>query len=194
MTVFYDPLILPAVQTHFPELLEDFGPCGWLWIKAQIWQESRFDPAAVSPAGAMGLMQLMPGTAAGLGLSNPHSPEQSITGGVRYLAEQYRKLAEIRPHGSRLRFALAAYNGGRGYVNVALALARQDAELPYGYRAWLKAGSPAGLWQIWRASNHFLSHPKCRVRGKRPDWRQIIGYVRSIEDRANHYLQEALHG
>lgn len=188
MSTIYDPIIRQAVQEHFPELLEHFGPKGGLWIKAQCWQESRFNPMAVSPAGAMGLMQLMPGTAAELGLTNPFSPVQSINGGVRYLAQQWRKLSEITPHGSRLRFALASYNGGRGYINVALALARFDDGLPFGYRGWLKAGSPAGRWQVWKDSSRFLSHPHCRVRGKRPDYVQIVDYVQHVAQQASHYL------
>lgn len=186
----YDPIIRMIVEEYFPELLEHFGPCGWLWSKAQIWQESRFDPMAVSPAGAMGLMQLMPGTAAEMGVTNPHSPVQSINGGVRYLAQQYRRLSEIPPYGSRLRLALAAYNGGRGYVNVALALARKAERLPYGFRAWRRSGSLPGQWQTWKQARHFLADPACQMRGRRPDHKQMIDYVERIHERAQHYLRE----
>ena len=192
MTTIYDPIIRKAVQEHFPELEAAVAVHGWLWIKAQVWQESRFDPMAVSPAGAMGLLQLLPGTAAELGLSNPFSPVQNINGGVRYLAEQYRKLAEITPYGSRLRWALASYNGGRGYVNCALALARVDEGLPFGFGAWRQAGSPAGCWQVWNNSARFLSHPHCKKRGKRPDYRQMTDYVTRIEVQAQHYLAGVL--
>lgn len=189
MSNMYDPTIVKAVKTHFPELLEFFGPCGWLWVKAQIWQESRFDPKAKSPAGAMGLMQIMPATAAQLGLTDPYSPQQSIHGGVRYLAEQFRKLAEINPYGSRLRFALASYNGGRGYINMALALARQGEGLPFGYQGWVKAGSPRGRWQWWQHTNRFLAEPECLVRGRRPDWQQMTHYVQVIEEQVLEYLR-----
>lgn len=70
--------------------------------------ESNFQPAAVSSKGAIGLAQLMPGTARLLKV-NPHDPQQNLEGGARYLAMQYRKFGDWR-------LALAAYNAGPGAV------------------------------------------------------------------------------
>jgi hypothetical protein len=79
-------------------------------IKAVALVESNLDPGAVSPKGALGLMQLMPDTAKSLGVEDPLDPEQSLAGGARYL----RSLLD-RFDGD-LNLALAAYNAGPGTV------------------------------------------------------------------------------
>lgn len=96
----YDHLIRAAAARHGvdPAL-----------VKAIIHTESAFNPNARSPVGAMGLMQLMPGTARDMGVTNAWDPVQNIEGGVKYLAWLQRQF-------SNRDFVVAAYNAGHGNV------------------------------------------------------------------------------
>jgi hypothetical protein len=79
-------------------------------VRAVMRHESGFNPHAISPKGAQGLMQLMPGTAALMGVNNPFDPEQNIAGGVGYLRHCLDRFGHSVP------LAVAAYNAGPARV------------------------------------------------------------------------------
>lgn len=81
-------------------------------LEALVWQESRWNPTAMSRAGAIGLAQLMPGTARDLGV-DPRDPIQNLAGGARYLRQQLNRFD------GDVEKALAAYNAGPGRVMTA---------------------------------------------------------------------------
>jgi soluble lytic murein transglycosylase-like protein len=123
----FEPLIAAYADEH--DVRPDL-------VRAVIQAESAFNPFARSSKGAMGLMQLMPATAAELGVTDPYDPAQNIRGGVAYLKSlllQYSQNEEL---------ALAAYNAG------PTAVARYDGVPPYretrNYIARIKGTAGAG--------------------------------------------------
>ncbi len=97
------------VRQHIKVAADRYGISSDL-VDAVAWQESRYNPRARSSAGAMGVMQLMPGTARQLGVTNPHDVGQNVLGGAAYLRAQLERFDNNVP------FALAAYNAGPGAV------------------------------------------------------------------------------
>ena len=124
-------------------------------LRAQVEQESCFDPQAISECGAVGLLQLEPSTARDLGLhvipwnsgwsakaylslardagDDRLDPFLNLAAGATYLRSQYDHFPEILELEERWKFALASYNAGRGHVNQAIEVAKQ---IKANYQNW----------------------------------------------------------
>lgn len=155
---------------------------GWDWrlLAAQCYQESAFDPQAVSWAGAQGLMQIMPATAAHLGLdrADVYTPERNIEAAARYLRELTDLFADIRDPRERINFVLAAYNGGHGHVRDAMTLTQKHGRNPHHW-------DDVDHFILALANPQYYRDPAVRfgyLRGS-----ETSGYVRSIRARWNVY-------
>ena len=111
--------------------------CGWDWklIASQCYQESSFDPEAVSWAGARGLMQIMPSTASAMGVSVAElfNPEINIMTAAKYIKQLERRFGNVSHALERKKFVLASYNGGYAHVQDAMNLARKYGRNPYSW-------------------------------------------------------------
>lgn len=152
----------------------------WRLMAAQCYQESTFDPQAVSWAGAKGLMQIMPGTADHLGLPREKmfDPEQNIAAAARLLAELERSFGEIRDRRERQKFVLASYNGGSFHIRDAMALARRDGKNPH---LW----SDVSRYVLLLSQPEYYQDPLVKngyMRGT-----ETVDYVEKIQQRYDQY-------
>lgn len=118
---------LPKYEQHFKKMADELN-MDWRLLAAIGYQESLWNPNAISPTGVRGLMMLTLRTAQEMGVLNRRNPEQSIEGGARYFKKLYERLPEsiVEPH--RTWFALAAYNTGYGHVMDARRLTAMDGD------------------------------------------------------------------
>ena len=152
----------------------------WRLLAAQCYQESCFDPQARSWAGACGLMQIMPSTADHLGLSRSqiYDPEQNIAAAVRYIAELEQSFSDIRDRMERIKFVLAAYNGGGFHIRDAMALARSHGKNEY---RWYDVEP----FVLGLSQPQYYNSPVVKngyMRGS-----ETVDYVRRIHERWNGY-------
>ncbi len=151
----------------------------WRLLASQIYQESKFDPGAESWAGALGLMQLMPGTANDLGLGNILDPSENLSAGTRYLQKLWENWEEIPDTIQRVKFVLASYNCGLGHVRDAQRLAEAFEEDPL---VW---DDNVEDYILKLSSREYFSRPEVKygfIRGREP-----YLYVKEIFLRYDHY-------
>jgi len=114
--------VLPQYKKHFHDA-QDLTGIDWRLIAALGFQESHWDPTAVSPTGVRGLMMMQDDTAAQMGVKNLLDPRESILGGARYFA-LLRDLLSTAAEPDRTWIALAAYNIGFGHLEDARSISR----------------------------------------------------------------------
>lgn len=143
-----------------------FGP-GWDWrvFKAQAMTESRLNPAALSPVGARGLMQLMPSTYGQIAsrdtsLKDINDPEWNIAAGIKHNRSLWRQWRGQAADPDRLTFVFASYNAGAGTITRAQGVAETRAFDPM---LWASVEAVAPDVQRWRED-------------------ETLGYVRRIEE------------
>ena len=150
----------------------------WRLTAAQAYQESRFNPKAKSREGAVGLLQILPRTARGLGFSNLTDPEECTHAGIAYLAELMGQLEPDLALQQRVRFALAAYNVGLGHLSDARRLASEQG---LGRNRWFGSVEKAML-ELQKPINYRRARYGY-ARGSEP-----VKYVSQIQTRYEQYL------
>lgn len=143
--------LLPRYQPLFER---HAGELDWRLLAAISYQESHWDPNAVSYTGVRGMMMLTEDTAKQVGVSNRLDPEQSIRGGAQYLASLITRLPDAIPDSERIWFALASYNIGLGHV---LDVRRLTEQLGQDPNAWsqVKANLPLLHQPKWYSQTRY---------------------------------------
>jgi soluble lytic murein transglycosylase-like protein len=144
----------PNIEAMAEQVSQQFGlPPGLL--AALVHQESGGNPNAHSPVGALGLTQLMPGTAAGLGVKDPLNPYQSLVGGAKYLKSQLQ-------HFGSVPLALAAYNAGPGAVAKFGGIPPYSETQAYvrNIMAAMGQGAASAVWVLGSRCLHSLAHAR----------------------------------
>lgn len=152
---------LPRYRKYFESAAAKHG-LDWRLVAAQSYQESHWDPRAISFTGVRGLMMLTQETAKTLGIESRIDPRQSIEGGVRYLAKLHKKIGNEVPEPDRTYMALAAYNVGWGHLEDARTLAERLEKDP---NTWQDISTTLPLL---RQKRYYRSLPRGYARGTEP--------------------------
>jgi membrane-bound lytic murein transglycosylase F len=170
-----------TISPYDDDIKELSASIGWDWrlVASMVYQESRFNPQAVSWAGAFGLMQLMPNTAKRFGVNYNSSEKQQIRAGIMFIQWLDNLYSDIEDVSERQKFVLASYNVGPGHVMDARRLAE-------------KHGKNANIWNgnveeylLKKSEPTYYQDPVVKYgycRGA-----ETYNYVMEIMERYEHY-------
>ena len=164
------------------EIRKESERIGWDWrlLASVIYQESRFNPDAISWAGAFGLMQLMPVTAKSYGITLDSSPEEQIRAGasfIKWLDDRFKDV--ITDPDERIKFVLASYNIGLGHIQDARRLAERYESDP---NIWFRS---VDKWLLKKSEPEYYTDQVVRhgfARGT-----ETYNFVKDIMGRYEHY-------
>ena len=153
----------------------------WRLVASMIYQESRFNPAVEGRGGTFGLMQFTPRTAEKFGVSPESTPEEQIWAGVKYIKHLMSAYDSIPEEEHRIKFAIAAYNAGKGHIDDARRLAEKYDKDP---DQWTNNVQECLLW---KSQKKYYSDAV--VRCGRFKGNITSKYVESVYGRYAHYKQ-----
>jgi len=155
---------------------------GWDWrlMASLIYQESRFNPEAESWAGAFGLMQLMPSTAANYGITRDSPPAAHIRAGISFIKWlEDRFIDEIDDQDERIKFVLASYNIGYGHIQDARRLAERYEDDPNVWHGGVEE------WLLKKADPKYYTDQVVKYGYARGI--ETFNFVKEVIDRYEHY-------
>jgi len=143
---YYNTIIFhKRIKSRFPKYRKYFIDAAnkykisWIYLSAQSYQESHWNPRAKSNTGVRGMMMLTLPTAKSMGVKSRINAKQSIYGGAKYIAKMINRVPEgVKGLDERMKFALAAYNIGMGHIQDAQVLAKREFKDP---NSWLDVRS-----------------------------------------------------
>jgi len=166
-----DPFDLKKFHERIESRLPEYKPLiykeameyglDWKLIAAIVYQESQFDPEAVSLNNVRGLMQVTSATAEEMGVSDRHEPSESLKAGIRYLNKMTKKFEYLEDDHERILFSLASYNVGYGHISDAVKIAED-------------MGLDPTKWQNLKKALPLLSKPNYYTKAR-------YGYTRGLE-------------
>ena len=167
-------VVISPFDAHFRRAA-DVLDYDWTLVAAIAYTESRFDSTAVSEAGAMGVMQVMPKTMEGMGIPDSLyiQPQMNIIAATELIRSLERHYRYVKDKNERLNFVLASYNAGYGHINDAMRLARK-----YGKNRHKWYGN-VDTFLIYKSEEEYYTDTLCR-NGQFNGWKETLSFVNKV--------------